>query len=62
MFIVREYYFSLTINFNKFHNYILIHGFANIRIIDITRPYIPVDSATAAPNNIVDMISPFASG
>ena len=38
------------------------HGFANIRIIDITRPYIPVDSATAAPNNIVDIISPFASG
>ena len=38
------------------------HGFANKRIIDITRPYIPVDSATAAPSNIVEIISPLASG
>ena len=29
---------------------------------EITRPYIPVDSATAAPSNIVEIISPFASG
>ena len=38
------------------------NGFTNNKSIAINKPYKPVVSATACPNNIVEVMSPFAPG